>query len=99
MDMYSLGTILIEIAEWRPLRHVLLKYVDVKSGEVPLNRLAGIGKWLNETKIESGMVAFRMGDAFARAVRKCLSESEDNNVKGGHLDMLETIHELSKCVI
>lgn len=103
MDIYSLGTILIEIAEWRPLRHVVLKHVDVKSREVPLDKLAGIGKWLNETKVESGMVAFRMGDAFARAVKKCLrsedSEGEDNQVKDGHLDTLGTIHELGKCII
>lgn len=103
MDIYSLGTILIEIAEWRPLRHVVLKHVDVKSGGVPLDKLAGIGKWLNETKVESGMVAFRMGDAFARAVKKCLGsgdgEGEGSQVEDGHLDTLGTIHELSKCII
>ncbi len=55
MDRYSLGTVMIEIAEWRPLKTVVRKCVDVtKEGvDVPLSAIAGFGPWLMREKAKS----------------------------------------------
>lgn len=53
MDAYSLGTVLLEIAEWQALRQLVESVVDAGAENVPLNKLTqiqpflltGHGKW------------------------------------------------------
>ncbi|KAL6233198.1 hypothetical protein BDW75DRAFT_215713 [Aspergillus navahoensis] len=70
MDHYSLGMVLAEIAEWRPLKHIIRKHVDVTKREVdvPLSALAGIHTWFVREVVERGHVEFRMGDVYGRLV-------------------------------
>jgi serine/threonine protein kinase len=88
MDLYSLGTILLEIAEWRPLSTLLREVVDLKqTGIVPLTQLARINQWLYRAASEGQntvKVDFRMGKRYARAARLCLGVESVNDaiVKG-----------------
>ncbi|KAL4733650.1 prion-inhibition and propagation-domain-containing protein [Aspergillus similis] len=70
MDHYSLGMVLAEIAEWRPLKHIIRKHVDVTKREVdvPLSALAGIHTWFVRELVERGHVEFRMGDVYGRLI-------------------------------
>ncbi|KAL4993594.1 prion-inhibition and propagation-domain-containing protein [Aspergillus recurvatus] len=70
MDHYSLGMVLAEIAEWRPLKHIIRKHVDVTKREVdvPLSALAGIHTWFVREMVGRGHVDFRMGDMYGRLV-------------------------------
>lgn len=74
MDLYSLGTVLIELAEWRPLWAIVQKTIKDNSSEkdVPLDKIKGVRKWLLEVKVRNGDVAFRVGDGFGGAVAMCL---------------------------
>ncbi|OJI99658.1 hypothetical protein ASPVEDRAFT_522476 [Aspergillus versicolor CBS 583.65] len=74
MDLYSLGTVLIELTEWRPLWVIVQKTVkgDNKEKDVPLEKIKGVRKWLLEAKVGNGDVAFRVGDGFGDAVAMCL---------------------------
>lgn len=42
MDVYSLGTVLLEIAEWRALRYLVDSVVDVDADVVSLKRLSKV---------------------------------------------------------
>lgn len=103
MDLYSLGTVMIEIAEWRALRHVVRKCVDVtKPGaDVPLDRIASVAPWLVKEKIESGVVRFRMGEVYSSAVAGCLGSGDSGNERG--LDSMAILRELveglGNCII
>jgi len=76
MDMYSLGLVLLELAEWKALKHIVAKCVDVKKIDsnigVRLDSIAGIPKWLDKHIITAGQLKFRMGDIYADVVRTCL---------------------------
>ena len=74
MDVYSLGTILLEIAEWRALRYLVESVVDVGAGDVPLDKLAAIQQFLLEGKGKGGTSKLRskMGDIYASACLICL---------------------------
>jgi hypothetical protein len=77
MDLYSLGAVLIEIAEWRPLGTLVKQVIDVKKVAVaPLTQLAEVKTWLCVAacggKEEVVKVDFRMGKKYGRAVRMCL---------------------------
>jgi serine/threonine protein kinase len=54
MDAYSLGTVLLEIAEWRALRYLVDKVVDVGMEIVSLNRLVEVRPFLLEGKGKGG---------------------------------------------
>ncbi|KAL2833810.1 prion-inhibition and propagation-domain-containing protein [Aspergillus cavernicola] len=75
MDLYSLGTVLIELTEWRPLRTIVQKCVKVSSRgqDVPLENIKSVREWLLENKVGSGSVAYRVGDGFGGAVAMCLA--------------------------
>lgn len=102
MDMYSLGTIMVEIAEWRPLKHIILKCVDVRNPatNVPLTAIASVSQWLVREKVESGAAAFRMGEAFGRTLATCLEsggavgKSEDEL-----LDLQQIVRDFERCFI
>ncbi|KAJ5911151.1 uncharacterized protein N7473_000454 [Penicillium subrubescens] len=70
MDHYSLGMVLTEIAEWRSLKHIIKKHVDVTKSEidVPLSALAGIHDWFVRELVERGQIEFRMGEVYGNAI-------------------------------
>ncbi|KAH7397970.1 prion-inhibition and propagation-domain-containing protein [Cadophora sp. MPI-SDFR-AT-0126] len=76
MDMYSLGLLLLELAEWKALKHIVAKCVDVRKVDdnvgVKLDSIAEIPKWLNRQVVATGQLKFRMGDIYADAVHTCL---------------------------
>ncbi|CAI7607869.1 unnamed protein product [Penicillium glandicola] len=74
MDHYSLGTVLIEIAEWRPLKHIIKNYLDVTNSDVdiPLSALAGTQSWLTRELVDRGKVEFRMGDVYGGGISQLL---------------------------
>lgn len=107
MDLYSLGTVMIEIAEWRPLKHVVQKCVDVATkgvGVVSLEKIAEVGPWLIKEKVRNGVVDFRMGEFFGRVVGGFLggegarpSDVDSNRTEIAVLE--EAVRNLKKCVL
>jgi hypothetical protein len=98
MDLYSLGVVLIEISEWRPLKHIIKKHLDVtKPGvQVSLNEFAGIRNWLVQNQISNAHVGFRMGEIFEKGVSLLLNgpvgqEQGEDDAFG------RFVLELSKC--
>ena len=96
--MYSLGVVLIEISEWRPLKHIIKKHLDVtKPGvQVSLNEFAGIRNWLVQNQISNAHVGFRMGEIFEKGVSLLLNgpvgqEQGEDDAFG------RFVLELSKC--
>lgn len=76
MDMYSLGLVLLELAEWKALKHIVTKCVDVRKIDsnigVRLDSIAEIPKWLDKHVVTTGQLKFRMGDIYADVVHTCL---------------------------
>jgi len=108
MDLYSLGAVLMEIAEWRPLGTLVKQVIDVKKVAVaPLTQLAEVKTWLCVAacggKEEVVKVDFRMGKKYGRAVRMCLGVEDLDGEMMVHdrtaavLD--EVMEELRGCVI
>lgn len=82
MDAYSLGTVLLEIAEWRALQYLVDSVVDASAERVPLDRLAGLQPFLLEGKGKGGTSKMRtkMGDIYSQACLQCLGQKvEDLN--------------------
>lgn len=79
MDLYSLGTVLIELAEWRPLNAIVHKCVRVTGGgkDVPVDKIKPVRQWLLRDKVGNGSVAYRVGDEFGGAVAMCLEGESD----------------------
>ena len=108
MDIYSLGTILLEIGEWRSLKNLAEKLVDVRKS-VPTSELAKVKTFLLEEKPPGGlgMLRYRMGDVFAAVTRMMLSgevpesfASEKDEYLAFRPDILDiAIRELGRCVI
>lgn len=104
MDLYSLGVVMVEIAEWRALKALVRKCVDVTSDmvDVPLSALAGVGPWLVRERVKNGAVSFRMGEVFARAVEKFLEDgvSREAGADGEEAGVLRgVVGELKKCFV
>ena len=108
MDLYSLAVVLIEIAEWRPLKHIIKKYVDVtKPGvDVSLEDLSGIQSWLVKEQVLNGHVDFRMEDVYGEGISSFLmqriyhdpeQEEQEEEDPGDLLAFHQFIVELSKC--
>ncbi|KAI2993913.1 hypothetical protein CBS147346_10788 [Aspergillus niger] len=92
MDLYSLGMVLVEIAEWRPLKHTIKKHVDVTNSvvDIQLQQLIGIQDWLLREQINSGRIGFRMGDVFEKGVYSLMEPRalEDRDQEEGSEDLL-----------
>lgn len=89
MDLYSLGTVLVELTEWRPLWAIVQKIVKGNSSgqDVPLEKIKAVRKWLLEDKVGNGNVAYRVGDGFGDAVAMCLDgESRETETRESVLD-------------
>lgn len=104
MDLYALGMVLIEVAEWRALKTLIRKFVDVTKPnvDVPLNQMAGLGNWLLKEKLESGVMQFRMGDVFGRAVEGCLREGGAQDATDGKKatqPLQDMVRKLDRCVV
>nr|POE77885.1 hypothetical protein CFP56_09528 [Quercus suber] len=114
MDLYSIGTILVELAEWRPLSTLLRDVIDVKKDSITLTQLSSIRRFICKAACDgTGPIKldFRMGRKYARAARLCLGaetlagEQIPQDIVASMQpndanDVLEAaIQELSKCVV
>lgn len=110
-DNYALGTVLLEIAEWRSLRSIVAnKVVDFSQKDVPLEQIAKVKPFLlDEAGSGTEKLTARMADIYGRVTRMCLSGTIDNGEGVEHAeqevtlfgpDLLDTaVQELEKCVI
>lgn len=73
-DIYALGTILLEIGEWRSLKSLVERVVNVSKGDVPLIQLAKIRPFLLDNGPRGGLTTlhYRMGDVYATVTRMML---------------------------
>lgn len=85
MDVYSLGTVLLEIAEWRALRYLVDGVVDVSAENVPLSRLADVRSFLikGEGKAGTSKLRYRVGNIYTEACLMCL-KGEADKVEAEH---------------
>jgi hypothetical protein len=88
MDVYSLGTILLEIAEWRALQYLVDNVVNAGAESVPLDKLAAIRPYLLSGKGRGGTSKLRakMGDVYASVCLTCLSGDVEGVSKDSHVD-------------
>lgn len=108
-DVYALGTILLEIGEWRSLRNLVERVVDVGKGDISLLQLAKIQPFLLDGSTKGGLATlrFRMGDIYAAVTKMMLSgevpQSPAMTKEEGQIfapDILDVaVRELSRCVI
>ena len=108
-DIYALGTILLEIGEWRSLKTLVEKVVDLNRPDISLDQLAKVRPFLLDEGPKGGlwMLRYRMGDIYARITKMMLSGElpETPEVwKGAGVtfrrDLLDVaISELRRCVI
>ncbi|KAL8820579.1 MAG: hypothetical protein Q9223_001228 [Gallowayella weberi] len=110
-DIYALGTILLEIGEWRSLRSLVERVVDVTAHDVALSQLAKIRPHLLDDGPKGGLATlrFRMGDIFARVTQMMISGSIPESLsladEAGMSDIVRpnildvAVRELGRCVI
>ena len=74
-DIYALGTVLVEIGEWRSLKSLVEKVVDVGKIDVALLQLAKIKPFLLDDGPKGGLATlkFRMGDVYTSVTKMMLS--------------------------
>ena len=115
MDVYSLGTVLVELAEWKPLSDLVSTVIDVWKNPVVGNAEDVRGFLVDAASSGHGLqLQFRMGDVFARIVQLCLSANSDRQIPYGPtssdedkrseveraLELLgKAVNELEKCWI
>lgn len=89
MDVYALGTILLEIAEWRALRYLVDSVVDPKAQDVPLTTLAEVQPFLLSGRGKGGTskLLTKMGDIYASACLMCLSGKAGTDRFGAQDDL------------
>ncbi|OJJ03030.1 hypothetical protein ASPVEDRAFT_72790 [Aspergillus versicolor CBS 583.65] len=101
MDHYSLGMVLAEIAEWRSLKHIVKKQVDVTNRlvDVPLSALAGIQAWFWRELVERGQIEFRMGEVYGRMVSYLTRPDREDQTERTEslLELEEFVNELGCC--
>jgi len=70
-----LGTILLEIGEWRSLKSLVEKVVDVGKPDVALNQLARIKPFLLDDGPKAGLATlkFRMGDIYTSVTKMMIN--------------------------
>lgn len=74
-DIYALGTILLEIGEWRSLKTLVKNVVDLNKNDISLDQLAKVRPFLLDEGPKGGlwMLKYRMGDIYARVTKMMLS--------------------------
>jgi hypothetical protein len=82
MDIYALGTILLEIAEWRPLRWIISSFLDLDAPNLDPKKLTLIQPFLIEGKGKGGTTRLRerAGDLYFSAVHMCLKGTVDEPI-------------------
>lgn len=93
MDVYSLGTILLEIAEWQPLWFLVESIVGKDAKDVSVDKLAKVQQFLLNGKGKRGTTRLwsRAGDLYASACLMCLNGS----VETGELEDGDEIEQRS----
>ncbi|KAG9772982.1 hypothetical protein KCU88_g5955, partial [Aureobasidium melanogenum] len=104
MDLYSLGLILVELAEWKALKYIVKDCVDVRKQptaaySVSLNDIAQVPKHLIDHEVKNGQVHYRMGDTYARQVGVCLNHglSPLDAAPDTLRDLLDMVRSLENC--
>jgi hypothetical protein len=102
-DYYSLGVVMVEIACWKPMEELLMKYRELRGEECKEEDIKKVREILmdNQALGSPRDVAFRMGDIYRGAVEVCLKS--DFGADDGP-DLLASFNrrvicELGKCVI
>ena len=105
-EIYSLGTILLEIGEWRSLKSLVKKVVDLEK-QPPLVELAKVRPFLLDETPQGGLhtLKYRMGDIYARVTKMMLRgeipeiyASEKGESSIFRPDILDiAVRELDKC--
>ncbi|KAI1459631.1 prion-inhibition and propagation-domain-containing protein [Annulohypoxylon moriforme] len=83
MDVYSLGTVMLEVAEWRALQYLVDSVVNVGVENVPLTQLAKVKPFLLREDGKSGTakLRYRMGNIYAAACMTCLRGEKVDEVE------------------
>jgi hypothetical protein len=73
-DIYALGTILLEIGEWRSLRSLVESVVDMSKSDVAPIQLAKIRPFLLDESPYGGLgsLRYRMGHVYATVTKMML---------------------------
>ena len=107
-DIYSLGTILLEIGEWRSLKSLVEKTVDVRKS-VSTIQLAKVRPFLLDESSRGGlaMLKYRMGNVYAAVTEMMLSGDvpdafalEKRDYQMFSPDVLDiAVRELGRCIV
>ncbi|KAI4251466.1 MAG: hypothetical protein LQ352_004828 [Teloschistes flavicans] len=108
-DIYALGTVLLEIGEWRSLKSLIAKVVDVEKVNVGLTEVSRVRPFLLDGGPKGGLATlkFRMGDIYTSVTRMMLSgeipEQPAVTKESGEIflpNILDiAIQELSRCLV
>jgi hypothetical protein len=107
MDVYSLGVILVELAEWRALKSMVTEVVDVTK-DASLAQVSEVRPYILRKTGESGKLAFRMGEIYSRVAVDCLcggpeDEGAANTAEDGFSSpssaMERAVRDLERCVV
>ena len=108
-DVYALGTILLEVGEWRSLKQLVENVVDLRRSDIALVQLAKIKPFLLDESFKGGLATlrFRMGDIYAAVTRMmlngeipqaiALSKDEGQVFAPNVLDI--AVRELGRCIV
>lgn len=104
-DYYSLGIVLIEIARWIPVCHILERRIQISDKTSVQDTQSIKGILIDEESYENyiGDIAFRMGSIYQRATYTCLksdfglSLEQNYSIQDSFNKMV--VQELESCVI
>ncbi|KAM3087807.1 hypothetical protein ACMFMG_001877 [Clarireedia jacksonii] len=98
MDLYSLGTILVEISEWRGLKFLVQSIVNVDNDTVPFSKIAQVQSYLLSGRGKGGTSKMRakMGDIYNMACMECLGGGKDNELNSAAV-LGSVINKLESC--
>lgn len=106
MDLYSLGVILVEIAEWRPFKDIIRKCVDLTDVETTpslhISSLEAVQPWLVKNMIQKGHANYRMGEVYGNLLSLCLAirpKTEIDTTVSDLSEFQQAVSELGKCYI
>ncbi|KAI9781721.1 MAG: hypothetical protein M1839_005714 [Geoglossum umbratile] len=100
-DIYSLGLILIEIAYWYPLSHVIRRIIPDLAGANDRQISSLQQAFLSDQRDFMAQVAFRMGDVYQGVVKACLSGGTHRSGARDDLEWLfrEVVQKLEGCKV
>ena len=108
-DLYALGTMLLEIGEWRSLKSIVANVVNLNDGFVGCNELRKIRPFLLDKGSKGGLktLRYRMGDVYENVTRMLLEgdlspevKSNEASIHGFVPSILDlSIRQLERCHI